>query len=150
MGTCLFVIALALLWLFRESDWLRLRMVVGSTRDYYREAAILIAQHEAEATNATGRAVVDAERDILSLIDNATCADDVLEWTRYEISRIEKEFGDRLCPYRNSSRRGHKGGHANNPYAYPYYGVTGAELDAKYATYLKFETDLACRMELSV
>ena len=30
MGTCLFVIALALLWLFRESDWLRLRMVVGA------------------------------------------------------------------------------------------------------------------------
>ena len=30
METCLFVIALALLWLFRESDWLRLRMVVGA------------------------------------------------------------------------------------------------------------------------
>jgi len=156
MFGCITVTSLALLWLFYESDWLRLRMLVGPVatfcewsppRDYILEAIQLVTQHEVDATNAIKRATAETERDILSLIECASSPADVLEWSRMEIDKIEKEFGDRLCPYRNSSVRGHRGGHDRNPYAYPFYGVTAAELDARYDTYLQFAEKLAFRME---
>ena len=78
-------------------------------------ARLEVAELRRNATNEYKRGEVEAKEYILHMITTCEDASAVLSWTRDEIARIEHEYGERLCPYRNSSRRGHNGGYQNNP-----------------------------------
>jgi len=149
MYPCIATIIAGLVWLLYECDWLRLRMVVGpvhlfclweppaeSDESIAARMRLDVARLRAEATNDYKRGGADGAEFIESLIVNySACGfytDDVLEEIERELVRVEHEMGERMNPWRNQSRRGHKRGISRNPSAYPYYGISGDRLQGRW------------------
>jgi hypothetical protein len=144
MFQCIAVVTAALLWLLYEADWMRLRLLVGPVHtfclwfppvDPLEGARAEVAAAAANATNEYKRGVAEAKEYILQLSTGCPTVAERLEWMKVEIDRLEREFGERLCPYRNNSRNGSVGGHRKAPGRYPFYGIDGKRLEGRYDTY---------------
>ncbi len=158
MFQCIAVVTAALLWLLYEADWMRLRLLVGPVHafclwlppvDPLEGARAEVAGAQSAATNEYKRGVAEAKAYMLQLATGCPTVAERISWIQFEHDRIEREFGERLCPYRNNGRNGSVGGHKRAPGRYPFYGIDGKHLDGMYDTYdeilgiLRAETGIA-------
>ena len=158
MYQCIGVIVAGFVWLGYESDWFRVRLPIGAFHafcvwfapeaDDTLEAAFAeVEAAKRSATNDYKRGGAAAKEYIYHLIATCDDANEVLHWTRAAIDDLIFEMGERMAPYRNASRRGHKGGYESNPYRYPFYGVPAKHIEGMYHTYLQFSENLAFELE---